>query len=309
MRNPVIIGGAAVDMKGLPGAPLKPGASNLGVFRKSTGGVGLNIALNLAALGTDPVFISLVGDDSEADFVTARCREAGLGTAYVTRVPGEATAVYEAILDANGELFAAISAMAIFDRLTPAFLAPHAELIAGAPLVVMDANPPEATTAWLAALARDRGVPLWLEPTAFDTCARQKAHLDGVAWISPNVEELEALAGRSVATTDDMVAAARVLLAGGVKEVFVTCGEGGILHVRAGAADTARTSVIAAHDVTGAGDAFAAGTVYGLLKGLESSAALRYGMAAAYLTVQVSESVHPHLTPALLDETVRDCFR
>jgi pseudouridine kinase len=308
MKNPVIIGGAAIDLKGMPDAPLKPRASNLGVFRKSTGGVGLNIALNLAALGVEPVFISLVGDDSEGDFIAARCAAAGLGTERVARHPDETTAVYEAILDEHGELFAGISAMAIFARLTPAFLAPHANLIAGAPLVIMDANPPEDTAAWLAALARERSVPLWLEPTAFDTCGRFRSHLDGVSWISPNVEELEALAECSVRSPDDMVAAARRLVAGGVKEVFVTCGEGGVLHVREGAADTARTPVIKARDVTGAGDAFVAGTAYGLLQGMDSSTALRYGMAAAYLTVQVSASVHPGLTPELLEQTVRTCF-
>lgn len=308
MKNPVIIGGAAVDLKAMAGAPLKPGASNLGVFRKSTGGVALNIALNLAALGADPTFISLVGDDEEGDYVAGRCRAAGLRTEHIARAPGEATAVYEAILDADGELFAGISAMAIFDRLTPAFLTPHADLIAAAPLVVMDANPPEATTAWLAALARERGTPLWLEPTAFDTCTRQRDHLAGVGWISPNVEELEALAGCEVASPAEMTAAARSLLDRGVREVFVTLGEGGVLHVRDGAATTARTPVIAARDVTGAGDAFAAGTAYGLLKGMDSARAMRYGMATAYLTVQVSESVHPRLTPALLEATVEACF-
>jgi len=309
MKKPVIIGGAAVDLKGMPGAPLKPGASNLGVFRKSTGGVGLNIALNLAALGMGPVFISLIGADGEGDFIASRCRTAGLATDRVTRLPDETTAVYEAILDEHGELFAGISAMSIFGRLTPAFLAPHTDLIAGAPLVIMDANPPEATVAWLAALARDESVPLWLEPTAFDTCGRLTNHLAGATWISPNVEELEALAGCRVGSHDDMVAAARRLVASGVKEVFVTCGEDGVLHVRDGAAATARTPVIAASDVTGAGDAFVAGTAYGLLRGLGSPDALRYGMAAAYLTVQVGESVHPGLTPALLESTVRACFR
>lgn len=308
MKHPVIIGGAAVDLKGIPGAALKPGASNLGVLRKSTGGVGLNIALNLAALGLEPVFISIVGDDSDGDFIVQRCRAAGLATDRITRQAGEATAVYQAILDEHGELFAGISAMSILDRLTPAFLASCTDLIAGAPLVVMDANPPGETAAWIAGLARDAGAPLWMEPTAFDTCGRLRDHLAGVSWISPNVEELEALAGRSAGTIDEMADAARSLLGRGVKEVFVTCGEGGILHVRDGAADTTRTPVIAARDVTGAGDAFVAGTVFGLLQGMASTRALRYGMAAAFLTVQVSASVHPGLSPALLEQTVRECF-
>jgi hypothetical protein len=41
---------------------------------------------------------------------------------------------------------------------------------------------------------------------------------------------------------------------------------------------------------------------------MDSCTALRYGMAAAYLTVQVSASVHPLLTPELLEQTVHTCF-
>lgn len=308
MNNPLVIGGAAVDLKGLPLAALKPGASNLGVLRRSTGGVGLNIALNLAALGLQPAFISLAGNDGDGDFIVARCRAAGLDTARVARVDDEATAVFSAIIDEKGGLVAGISAMAIFERLTPAFLEPHRELIAAAPLVVMDANAPEETVAWVSALARERGVPLWLEPTAFDTCGRIRRHLAGATWVSPNVEELEALAGRRAGSPRDRLEAARQLLAMGVREVFVTCGDDGVLHVAADAESAVPAPVVSATDATGAGDAFVAGTVAGLLAGLATPAALRRGMAAAHLTLQVPESVHPGLSPALLEQAVRACF-
>lgn len=308
MKHPVIIGGAAVDLKGMPLAKLKPGASNLGVLRRTTGGVGLNIALNLAALGREPVFISLTGRDGDGDLVEARCRAAGLDTGRVMRVDDVATALFSAIIDERGELVAGISAMSIFERLTPALLEPHRELIAAAPIVVVDANPPEETVGWLAALARERGFSLWLEPTAFDTCHRLERHLGAAAWVSPNVEELEALAGRRTCSRVEVRETARRLLAWGVGEVFVTCGADGVVHARPGAVTAIAAPAVAVVDATGAGDAFVAGTVAGLLDGLDSTMALRHGMAAACLTLQVADSVHPGLDRELLAATVRTCF-
>jgi len=53
--------------------------------------------------------------------------------------------------------------------------------------------------------------------------------------------------------------------------------------------------------VNGAGDAQAAGTVYGLAGGLGFLAALRYGKAAAALKIESEESVRGDLTPTLLE--------
>lgn len=308
MKQPVVIGGAAVDIKGVPHGALRRGASNLGVLRRDTGGVALNIALDLAALGAAPAFISVTGCDADGDLVEARCRAAGLDTGRIARVDGEATAVFAAIIDEQGELVAGISAMKVLERITPAFLEPHRELIAGAPMVVLDANVPAETVAWLAALARSRGFPLWLEPTAFDACLRMKPHLGAAAWTSPNAEELEALSGLPVDTRAGQLAAARALRSLGVANVAVTLGAGGVIHAGPGGETEIAAPAAAVVDATGAGDAFVAGTVAGLLGGLDTPAALRRGMAAARLALQVPESVLARLEPGLLAATERDCF-
>jgi pseudouridine kinase len=308
MKRPVVIGGATVDLKGRPLSALKPHTSNIGVLEKSTGGVALNIALNLAALGAEPLFISLLGDDSEGDYVRDRCRRAGLDTGHIITLPGGRTAVYEAILDEHGELYAGISAMALFDRLTPDLLRIHEPLLREAPLVIIDANPPQETIAYLSSLAALDAIPLWMEPTSFDKCRKISGHLAGVSYISPNREELEALAGRSLETEADVSAAARQIVGSGVREVFVTLGREGVLHLNGHSAKVLKTPVLEALDVTGAGDAFVAGTSYGILRSLALPDALRCGMAAAFLTVQESESVSPAMSAALLERTTRIHF-
>lgn len=308
MKQPVVIGGAAVDIKGLPHGALRRGASNLGVLRRGTGGVALNIALDLAALGAAPAFISVTGRDSDGDLVAARCDAAGLDGSRIARIDDVPTAVFAAIIDEQGDLVAGISAMAVLERITPSFLEPHRELIAAAPMVVLDANVPPETVGWLAALAVDRGFPLWLEPTAFDACGRMRPHLGAAAWVSPNAEELEALSGLPARTRAERLAAARALRALGVANVAVTLGAGGVIHAGPGGEAEIAAPAARVVDATGAGDAFVAGTVAGLLSGLDTPSALRRGMAAAHLTLQVTESVHPGLAPGLLEATEKACF-
>jgi pseudouridine kinase len=58
-------------------------------------------------------------------------------------------------------------------------------------------------------------------------------------------------------------------------------------------------------DVTGAGDAAVAGTLYGLLRGHDLATAARYGQAAAALTLACEQSV----SPALNERVILRCLR
>ena len=59
----VVIGGANMDICGCSHDNLRIGDSNPGKVRTSAGGVGRNIAENLARLGTDTRLLSAVGND------------------------------------------------------------------------------------------------------------------------------------------------------------------------------------------------------------------------------------------------------
>jgi pseudouridine kinase len=54
-------------------------------------------------------------------------------------------------------------------------------------------------------------------------------------------------------------------------------------------------------DVTGAGDALVAGTLFGLLQDMSLSNAARLGLAAAAITVESEFAAPPELTAELLE--------
>ena len=98
--------------------------------------------------------------------------------------------------------------------------------------------------------------------------------------IKPNVHELEAHLGRALPTEADVIAAARELVAGGVKLVVVSRGADGACFVTAGEAVVARPPSVAVRSTVGAGDAMVAGIIAAQLRNLSLADCAR--LATAY---------------------------
>ena len=83
MPDIVVLGGANIDIKAKVTAPNRLGTSNPGIVSTSAGGVGRNIAHNLARLGADVALISVVRNDVHGDAVLAETRRAGVDVSRV----------------------------------------------------------------------------------------------------------------------------------------------------------------------------------------------------------------------------------
>ena len=124
--------------------------------------------------------------------------------------------------------------------------------------------------------------------------------------VKPNLEELEELAGRPLASLGDVLGAAQALREQGVGAVLVSLGERGALLVDHTGAHHAATEPVAVRSTVGAGDSTLAGF---LAAGGSGSTALvtavAYGAAAVGLPGSVmpgKSDVHPEvvrLSPAL----------
>ena len=77
----VVVGGANMDIAGRATGKLVPRDSNLGTVRLMPGGVGRNIAHNLALLGVDVHLVTCFGQDAQADALVESCTEAGIEAA------------------------------------------------------------------------------------------------------------------------------------------------------------------------------------------------------------------------------------
>lgn len=303
----VVFGGANWDIKARSLGPAVAGTSNPAVIARTPGGVGRNIAENLARLGQRVELVAAVGADEAGSELVGRSVEAGVGTGCVvtSRHP---TGTYLAALDTNGELVIGLSDMAATDTLRVADIARSRDLLVRSQVAVVDGNLPAEVIEWVLEEARTGGVPIVLDPVSVAKAARLAPVLqDGrpVFAIKPNVDELGALAGTKVAdSARAIVAAAHALRDRGVANVWVSRGGRGSLLI--GPDGVRETASIAAtvEDVTGAGDAMTAGFVHGLLRGEPLAECVRFGHVAAALTIASSYTVRADLGVAFAKAVV-----
>ncbi len=285
----VVVGGANMDLKARSTRPVVAGTSNPGQVLRSPGGVGRNIAENLARLGTPTTLVAAVGSDPLGDELVAATAAGGVGVGFVRRVPGS-TGTYVAVLDDTGELAVAVADMAATESLTDADVRAAGRTIATAGMLVLDGNLPRPALLAAWDLAAEAGVPVVIDPVSVPKAAALADLLDGTRplfAITPNLDELAVL-GDAV----DLVAR-------GVSLVWVRVGAEGSRLVTRGGSTRLPSTAAQVVDVTGAGDAMLAAFCHGVLSGDDPITAARLGHAAAALTVASPLTVRPDLKEEL----------
>ena len=301
------MGGANMDLKASSAAPVVPATSNPGTTVVAPGGVGRNVAENLARLGTPVHLVAAVGADPFGDQLIAATAAAGVCVEHVRR-SAHPTGTYTAVLDADGELFVGVADMAATEALGPVEMQADEELISAADLLVLDGNLLPETIGGALDLAAAAEVRVVIEPVSVPKAARLAGQLRSgrpVYAVTPNADELAALTGRPAETDDQLRDAMRALHDRGVELVWVRLGRRGSLLSGPGAftALPAQGSGPDATvlDVTGAGDAMLAAFCHAILGGADPADAAAYGHAAAALTVASPHTVRPDLTDRLVE--------
>lgn len=308
MKKVSVIGGATIDLKAKSRKKLVPETSNIGSLTTTFGGVAFNIADNLAKLNVPVTLFSIVGDDAYGESIREECRRNNISFNFARPVCGRATAIYAALLDASGELFAGISAMDIFDDITEEAVGEFEPELENSAIVVADTNIPGKSLERLALLCRSKGIPLWIEPTAKDKCHRMLPVLHLADYISPNDEELEVLSDITIITSQDRQKACRKLLDKKVKNIIVTCGETGVFYCSENTWEHIPTGRVSVRDVTGAGDSLVAATIWAMNHGHTAEQSIQFGISAALSTIQVYESVNPELSEKLITKIKEETF-
>ena len=330
----VVIGGANIDLRGRPaGEVLERHTSNPGKINIGSGGVGRNIAHNLALLNVPVTLLSTVGDDGEGIRILEETGKAGARTEQMIISGEHPTGMYLAILDEKGEMEVAVSDMQILEEITVEYLRSKAYLIKESKIVVVDTNIPEESIEYVVDLCNKVNVPLLIEPVSVKKARKLRKVLEGsgkdigsrrwvIDYITPSEDELESILGAGAERDNDedidinidMVKAVEELKSKGVRNVIVTLGERGI-YVSCGGADEGRkedwNKFMAPYrgevvDVTGAGDALVAGLVYGIYKGYSLEMAARFGLGAAALTISTKEAVRRDLREGLLRSRIEE---
>jgi pseudouridine kinase len=293
----LVIGTASIDTKGLATQPIQAGTSTPGAIRVSVGGVGRNIAENLARLGERVVLLSAVGDDGSGRRVLQQAMECGIDVSHILVGPAYRSAAYLAVVDERGGPVISIDDMSINrDLITPAFIYRHRALFRDARAIVLDANLPPPTLRTIFNLSRQYGLPVYADPTTAVLAPRLCPHLPALTLVTPNAAEAEALCGVEVRSRQSALVAAQKLVGMGVRIAIVTLGATGLVYATSQESGHVPAIECEVMDLTGAGDALTATVIFGLLQGFPIAEAVRLGTSAAALTVQSRETVSPRLS-------------
>lgn len=286
-KRVAVIGGMNMDIGGSTPGALRLRDSNPGLVSLRPGGVGRNIAHDLRLLGLELSLVSAVGDDPFGRALRESCEALGLDLSMTLVRPRERSSVYLYVNDGSGDMLAAISDMDITDRISPAALEPLLPRLNGFDALVLDANLSAASLRFLAERAT---VPLYADPVSAAKAKKLLPVLPRLAALKPNRLEAEALTGET-----DPARAARALLAQGVKRVFVSLGEEGMLAAEGEKLLRLPCEKARVVSTTGAGDAATAALVWADLQGLDLERSARFAQMAAALTCECREANNPRL--------------
>ena len=293
-----VVGSTNIDIHGSPLGAYRAGDSNPGRISLSVGGVGCNIARNLARLGEQVRFLTALGTDLLSAQVRAALEETTLDLSLALTVPGGATSSYLYITDETGDMVSAVSDMEITEALSPAALIERLSLLNTGGTVVFDANLREDSIAYI---ARNVSSPLAADGVSVGKVARLLPVLTRLRTLKCNHLEAGLLTG-----AEDPMEEARLLRERGVENVFITLGARGVCCAwEGGVRIVPGMRVERVADATGVGDAFLAGAVHAMESGLPALEAARWGNAAAALTCRVQGTVDRTLSHERVAELLK----
>ena len=252
-------------------------------FVLGPGGKGSNQSVAAARAGGEVHFITRLGRDAFADMARRTWSEAGVIPAIVVDDDSFTGAAYIFIEEATGDNAIIISPGAA-RNISVADVEARSELIGSASVFVTQLEQPVPAAERALELAVAGGARTILNPApATDISNSMLSNCD---FVTPNESEAEGITGIAVSSRSDAERAAAALLDRGVGAAVITLGGDGALYL-----DAEQSVHVPAFDAgpvietTGAGDAFNGGFAAALAAGAEPVDAVRFGCAAAGISV------------------------
>ncbi len=195
-----------------------------------------------------------------------------------------------------------IAHMDILNRLDIAYVQQHADTIKNARFCVVDTNLPDV----LEYLVTHYDVPFVLDTVSASKAVKAKHLLGYFHTIKTNKLEAEVLSGIAIHTEKDLQKAGRYFLGQGVQYSFITIGAEGVYYKTRDEEGIITPSPVEMVSATGAGDAFAAGLVYGLCEEKRVADAARFAMGASRMAILSEDTINPSISSHTVEAMIKD---
>ena len=182
----------------------------------SAGGVGRNIAENIAKLNVHSKILSYVGNDALGDFVIRKSEASGVDTSLLKKDSSLPTSQYLSVLDDNNDMLVSISDMRIIDEMTIQDIEVWGHTIGQSSAIVVDTNIPIPVIEYLT--DKYSNIPLFLDPVSFAKTSKILNLIGRFHTVKPDRLETELITGIKITDKDSMLNAAQKIFDMGLSQ-------------------------------------------------------------------------------------------
>ncbi len=305
----VVVGNVFVDFKGFPEGAFIPTGRNAGRVEIVHGGVGRNVAEDIANVELRPRFVSMVDNTAQGAEVLRKLQNHKVDTKYIAVVP-DGMGIWLAVMDNTGDVVASVSKRPNMDAMLRLIEDQGDTIFADATSVVLEIDMDHTVSKAVMRYAEKFKIPVYALVANMSIALQRRDLIRETACFICNIQEAgiffaDDFSALSMAEMSDILL--ERVQAGGLQAMVVTMGAQGAVYASAdGTKGICPAIPVQVCDTSGAGDAFCAGVSIGLSYGKTLEEACEIGTRLASATITVPESVCPRFQPEELGLKVDD---
>jgi len=293
------IGGANMDHTFKLDQEMILGTSNPITSSLSFGGVIRNVAENLSRLDSKVSLMSVVGNDAHGESLIESSSKI-MEVFAVDKLKDQTTGGYYSIIDLKGNMKVGYADMSINSAMNRGWILEHKRHLYMSSWIVTDLNVSKEAVESLIEFRRQEDIPLAIIGVSSPKMKHLPKDIKGIDIIICNKDETQIYFNTTNENAEELCA---LWLEAGVNKAVVTDGTKGsyfgenkqVFHQSAFM--IAEENIV---DVTGAGDSFSSGIIYGLSTNHSFQESVRLGAMSSSLTIQEPFAVNPKLSIHLI---------
>ena len=296
----VVIGAVFVDVKGYPEAAFIPNGRNVGRVEQIHGGIGRNVAEDIANCELRPTFISLVDNSGTGEDVIRKLNNHKVNTQYMRRTR-DGMGTWLAVFDNDGDVCASISKRPNLLPIADILDEYGDEIFAHADSVICEIDIDKEIVKRVFKLAKKYGKKVYSVVANMSIALERRDFLKSIDCFVCNIQEAGILffddySGKTPLEMADIIS--QKVIAAKIPSMIVTMGgEGAVYADINGDRGFCPARKVDVKDTTGAGDSFCAGVAVGLTYGKTLAEACESGAHLAASVIVTSENVCPRFLP------------
>lgn len=302
----VVIGAVFVDIKGYPESSFIPAGRNVGRVEQIHGGVGRNVAEDVANCELRPTFVSVVDESGIGGDVIKKLRSHKVNTDYIRPVR-DGMGTWLAVFDTEGDVVASISKRPNLMPIADILDAQGDDIFQDADSVIVEIDMDKEIIKRVFRLAEKHHKRVYAVVANMSIAQERRDFLRKVDCFVCNLQEAGLLFAQDYTGTPPKEMAkilSQLVRAAQISSMIVTMGSQGAVYADAsGDYGWCPARNVDVKDTTGAGDAFCAGASIGLTYGKSLRQSCEIGSHLAASVIVTSESVCPRFQPEELGIT------